>query len=176
MERSSAAISSLWVTNTVSVRTFTVSEPQNLVSLMVFVAVSATVSVLVDRSARRSSEALRARAEAEALARTTATLVGEADPLAGVLAQVRAVFDFTAASVLSRHDGGWLVEAAAGQPVPTEPGAGVAFALHPDESTMLVVVGERMAGDDRRVKKAGFTPCFDLVVADQRSTDVARDR
>ena len=149
-----AAVAAFLVTNwyfVEPVRTFTVAEPQNLVSLMVFVAVSATVSVLVDRSARRSSEALRARAEAEALARTTATLVGEADPLAGVLAQVRAVFDFTAASVLSRHDGGWLVEAAAGQPVPTEPGAGVAFALHPDESTMLVVVGERMAGDDRRV-------------------------
>lgn len=149
-----AALSAFLITNwyfVPPVHTFTVSGPQNLVALVVFVAVSATVSVLVDRSARRSGEALRARAEAEALARTTATLVGEADPLVGVLAQIRAVFDFTAASVLSRHDGEWLVEAGAGQPVPTDPSAGVAFALQPDESTMLVVVGERMAGDDRRV-------------------------
>ena len=40
-------------------------------ALTVFVAVSALVSILVGRALRRSREAMRARAEAEALARTT---------------------------------------------------------------------------------------------------------
>jgi two-component system, OmpR family, sensor histidine kinase KdpD len=86
------------------VRTFTISDPENVVSLVVFVAVAVGVSVFTDRMAKRSGEALRARSEAEALARTTATLVGEADPLPSVLLQIRAIFEFTAASVLSRTD------------------------------------------------------------------------
>jgi two-component system, OmpR family, sensor histidine kinase KdpD len=88
------------------VHTFTISDPENVVSLVVFVAVAVGVSVFADRMAQRSGEALRARAEAEALARTTATLVGEADPLASVLSQIRSVFEFSSASVLSRGDTG----------------------------------------------------------------------
>ena len=61
--------------------TLTVADAEHLVALTAFVAVSALVSLLVGRAVRRTREAVRARAEAEALARTTASLIGGADPL-----------------------------------------------------------------------------------------------
>ena len=62
------------------IHTWTVSEGENLVALIVFVVVSAVVSGLVDLAARRALEGNRARAEAETLARLTAD-ASSPDPL-----------------------------------------------------------------------------------------------
>ena len=78
---------------------WTVAEGENLVALTAFVAVSALVSFLVGRALRRSREALRARAEAEALARTTGSLIGEADPLPTLVEQLRSSFGLNGVSV-----------------------------------------------------------------------------
>jgi len=87
--------------------TLTISESENVVALSVFVLVTVVISVLVDRAARRSREAASARADAAALARSAATLVGALDPLADLLEQVRATFGLEAASVLERNGDGW---------------------------------------------------------------------
>jgi two-component system, OmpR family, sensor histidine kinase KdpD len=53
--------------STPPVGTLTISDPQNILALLVFVGVSAAVAAVVDISARRSKEAARARAEAATL-------------------------------------------------------------------------------------------------------------
>ena len=76
--------------------TLTVADGEHLVALTAFVAVSALVSLLVGRAVRRTREAVRARAEAEALARTTASLIGGTDPLPAVVDQLRIGFGLDA--------------------------------------------------------------------------------
>ena len=72
--------------------TLTIAEPENIVSLVVFVAVAITVGSLVDTAARRAYESQRARIEATALARSAATLAADPDALPGLLEQIRATF------------------------------------------------------------------------------------
>ena len=94
--------------------TLTVADAEHLVALTAFVAVSALVSLLVGRAVRRTREAVRARAEAEALARTTASLIGGADPLPAVVDQLRIGFGLDGVAVLERSDGRWTTLAASG--------------------------------------------------------------
>lgn len=132
--------------------TLTIGELENAVSLTVFVVVAATVGLLVSQAARRSADVQRARAEAEALARIAGGLAAEADPLDAVLTHLRSTFDLDAVAVLSPADGGWQVEAAAGAPVPAEPGQREALEL--SEGAQLVIEGPSLAADDRRVLHA----------------------
>jgi two-component system sensor histidine kinase KdpD len=139
------------------VRTFTIADPENVVSLAVFVTVAVLVSVLVDRSARRSRDANRARAEAEALARATADLATQVDPLPHLLDEIRVTFGQEAAAVLARDGDSWLPIAASGLPVPRTPADGDAFPLqaaasdHDPGSVQLVLAGPALAADDQRV-------------------------
>jgi two-component system sensor histidine kinase KdpD len=132
--------------------TFSVHEAENVTALVVFVAVAVTVSTLVDRSARRSREALRARAEAEALARATGSLVGDNDPLPVVLEQLRSTFSADCAAVVTVEP--FVVRAAAGTPWPTSLADGVAVPLDTHEQTTLVLTGRGIEAEDQRVLRA----------------------
>ncbi|MGZ6963777.1 MAG: DUF4118 domain-containing protein [Acidimicrobiia bacterium] len=114
------------------IHTFTISEGENLLALAIFLAVGATVSVLVDLAARRSADAVRARAEAETLAALGGTLAAERDPLPTLVAQLRTAFDADSVAVLRRTNDGWAIEASAGEPV-----AGT-----PEEASISVPLGE----------------------------------
>ena len=134
--------------------TLTVNESANIVMLIVFVAVAGFVSVLVNRSAARNHEALRARAEAHALARTAGTLVGASDPLSELVDQLRVTFALDAAAVMERTDVGWTVSASAGEPVPADPTEGTALALDPSGAVQLVLIGGALATDDQEMLRA----------------------
>lgn len=121
------------------VGTFRISDPENVIALVVFVVVSSLVGMLVDRVRRRSVEAAEATAEANALARASAVLATVPDPLPDLLDQLRRLGQVDGASVLRRHDGDrWTVEAAAGAPAPTSPDQGAAYDLSPDGNTVVV--------------------------------------
>lgn len=137
------------------VHTWTISEGENVVALVVFVVVSGLVSGLVDIAARRALDAQRARAEAETLARIAADSAGE-DPLHTLATSLRNAFRLDAVAVLCETSAGWEVEAAAGAPLPRTPadadeveeiGAGVVLALR----------GPRLTAEDRRVLNAFST-------------------
>jgi two-component system, OmpR family, sensor histidine kinase KdpD len=150
-----AAVSAFLLLNwffTPPLYTWTVASVDNAVALVAFVAVGAFVSALVSVAARRATEANRAGAEAEALARTTAIVVGERDPLPLLVQHVRAGFAQLAVAVLVRDGQDWRVVASTGEPVPTSPAAGEALALGDDG--MLVMVGPPLTGPDRRLLQA----------------------
>ncbi len=77
--------------------TLQIDDPDHFVALVVFLTAAVTVSTIVGVATRRSEEAHRARAEAEALARSSASLVTEADPVPAVLEHLRLALGATAA-------------------------------------------------------------------------------
>ncbi|MDP9300234.1 MAG: DUF4118 domain-containing protein, partial [Actinomycetota bacterium] len=132
------------------VHTWKVANPEDVVALIVFVVVAASVSVLVDREARQRAEAQRRGAEAEALARLTARVAAEGDPLPELVEHARTTFGLDAVSVLRRedgdHDSEWIREAAAGTDAPDIPEeAGQVVPLGSD--TVLALRGSPLPAD-----------------------------
>ena len=128
--------------------TFTISEGENILALAVFLAVALIVSGFVALAARRSTEAARARAEAEALSR----LAGSST-VSAVLDGLRRVLGLDGAAVLHRHEGGWQIEAASGERVPESPQASTAT-VDLDPEHVLALTGGPIRAEDRRILDA----------------------
>jgi two-component system sensor histidine kinase KdpD len=123
------------------VHTFSIGEAENVVALLVFLGVGVVVSLLVRSTLRRSAEATRARLEAAALARSSATLVGAEDPLPRLVQQVHETFGLEGCAVV---EAGERVVASAGR-LPPDGGGGERLAL--GENVELVLVGPVVADD-----------------------------
>lgn len=135
---------------TVPYDTLVVDGPDQLVVLGGYLAVAVTVSLAVGTAARRTAEADRARAEAQALSSLAGGALAEVETLPGLLEQIRVVFGVREV-VLLEHDGQeWTaVESARG-----------AAEAHPEETELqidaspalrLLVRGPSLFGEDRRV-------------------------
>jgi len=139
-----ASVASFVLTNfflTPPLHTLHIRQTDDLVALVVFVAVALAVSALVAHSARRSFEAEQARADAAALAASTAAIITAADPLPGLMAQLRGRFNLEAVSLLRRDGDEWAVAASSGEPVALDPEAGRAMPLDDGDGHVLVLTG-----------------------------------
>ncbi len=90
--------------------TFTIGDPENVLALLVFLAVAVAVSTFVALAARRAAQATRARAKAETLMR----LAGTSSTVA-ILDGLCRAFGFDGAALLHRVDDEWRVESASGR-------------------------------------------------------------
>jgi two-component system sensor histidine kinase KdpD len=163
-----AAIVSSLVVNwffTPPVHTWTIAEAGNVVALIVFVAVAATVSVLVSAVARRSADAIRARTEAEAIAAVAGAMLDAEDPLSAAVTHLRSTFAIAAVSVLRPDGDGWTVEASSGEPAPTTPEGHVRLDLR--DNAVLVIDGAAIHSDDLRVMSA-FLAQVDTAIEHRR--------
>jgi two-component system sensor histidine kinase KdpD len=152
-----ASVAAFGLTNwflTPPLHTLTVGEAENVVALTVFILVTVVVSVSVDRAARRSREATHARAEAAALARSAATLVGADDPLPDLLEQLRATFGLGAATVMERSEHGWWPTHASGQPELLSPEEGTSIDISASGDLLLVVSGDALRPEQLEVLRA----------------------
>ncbi|GAB7052246.1 sensor histidine kinase [Catenuloplanes indicus] len=144
---------------------FTIAEPDNLIALVIFVLVAASVSAVVDLAARRTREAARAAAEATTLAAVAGSVLGGARPLPALLERLRETFGFTTVTLLERDpDAGtrpdvqrdphaWKVVAGVGGPPCAAPGeAEVDVPI--DDTLSLALRGAPLAADDRRIVEA----------------------
>lgn len=129
--------------------TLTISDPQNLLALLVFVGVSSAVALVVDLSARRSKEAARARAEATTLGDLTRGASSAEDPIKGLLEQALDVFQVRRAALYESASGddGWQLVAAAGEEAPDENENTEQI----DANTRLVLSGRVLPASDRRL-------------------------
>ena len=125
------------------VHTFTISEGENLLALVVFLAVAAIVSSFVAVSARRGAEGNRARAEANALER----LAGAAT-VPSLLDTLRRVLGLDGVSVLEQARDGWSPLATAGSSPPSRPGDGYAVELEGERRLVVRGLGG-LPGDHR---------------------------
>jgi len=136
--------------------TLTIAEPENIVSLCVFVGVAITVGTLVDTAARRALESQRARVEATALARSAAIMVGDPDALPSLIEQIRSTFELDRVRLVS----GTAVH----PPYDTDPTAAtdqhpvstvhVGVPLAADAGDRLELYGRPLSADDQRVVRA----------------------
>ena len=89
--------------------TLTIRDVEDVLALVVFLAVAVTVSSFVALSARRAAQATRARAKAETLMRLAGT-----SSVPAVLDGLRRAFGFEGAALLHHAGDGWAVEATSG--------------------------------------------------------------
>lgn len=131
--------------------TFAVDSSEALVVLAVYLGVAVAVSYVVDLAARRTAEAVRARAEARALATLAGAALDEQQTLPDLLERVRQVFGMRQVQLLESTAGGAPVVAAEvlvdAQPDPDEVELQVPAGPH----LVLSVRGPALFAADRRV-------------------------
>jgi two-component system, OmpR family, sensor histidine kinase KdpD len=139
---------------------WTISETNNVLALVVFVAVGLVVSTVVDGAARRTRQAARANAESELLVTTAGSVLRGQQAVAAVLDRVREAFGMESVTLLECTAG--QVSAPRG---PTADWQGVAHSGEPPldrpedadvevpvtETLTLALRGRTLPADDRRV-------------------------
>ena len=150
--------------------TFTIAEVENLVALVVFLAVALTVGALVDVASQRALEARRARLEAEALARTTTSLAADPEPLPYLLDEVCATFDLSGVQIVRDEANSQVTLAAVGE-VSGLPTASIPLTSSlsgaPGSRLTLHVFGRTLSIEDHRLLR---------VLADQLAVAVDNRR
>jgi len=139
---------------------FTISEANNVLALIIFVAVAIVVSSVVDNAARRSKQAARASAESELLVTTAGSVLRGQQALAAVLSRVREAFGMESVTLLERGDDEpadrrattrrWVPVATAGEPPLLSPESADAEVPVTDR-LVLALRGRPLAATDRRV-------------------------
>ncbi len=128
---------------------WTINDRENVLALLVFVAVGIMVSTVVDLAARRTREAAHAGAEAQTLA-TVAGGILRGDRL---LERLRETFTLDSVTMLERDDNGWHVADSAGRPVVSNPDEG-AVNVPIGDGLSLVLCGRPLPAADRRIVEA----------------------
>src|SRR5215207_231587 len=133
--------------------TFTISQRENLIALVVMVLVAVLVALVVDRAARRAQQAAEARAEAALLASFSRAVLKRTDPLPRLLDKIREAFGLTTVAILQRQDDRWAVSACAGPADCARPEqADVDVAVEPD--IHLIGHGRTLAAAERSLLDA----------------------
>lgn len=122
------------------VHTFTIAEPENALAILLFVVVGIAVASVVDTAARRTTQARRARSEADALTALSHRLLNASDDLSGLLVSACQLFDVRGAAIFRSSEDGQVVLARAGDAPATLPDAGMVADV--DENTVLALTGE----------------------------------
>ena len=97
--------------------TFTINEPDNLITILVMLVIAIAVAALVDSAANRRRQASLASRDAELLALFSDAVLGGAD-VSALLQRVRETYDQAAVSVVHKEDGRRVVDAAVGDDPP----------------------------------------------------------
>ncbi len=144
---------------------FAIAAHENVLALVVFLAVAIAVSATVDAAARRTREAASAGAEAETLSTLAGSVLRGASPVPALLDHLRETLAFTGVTLLERnpqappspdlqHDpDSWRIVAAVGDQPSLTPGQGDAEVLV-DDRISLVLRGHPLAAADRRMVQA----------------------
>jgi two-component system, OmpR family, sensor histidine kinase KdpD len=88
------------------VHRFTIAETNNVLALIIFVAVAIMVSFVVDIAARRTQQAARSGAESELLATTAGSVLRGQRALPAILDRVREAFGMDSVTLLELTGGG----------------------------------------------------------------------
>ncbi|MFI8817118.1 DUF4118 domain-containing protein, partial [Streptomyces sp. NPDC055082] len=166
----SAAVGSLLLNYyfTPPIHTLTVSDPKNIVAIVIFFAVAVAVASVVDLAARRTHQAARLRAESEILSFLAGSVLRGETSLEALLERVRETFAMDSAVLLERGSDvePWTCAGSVGNAHRVE---------QPEDADVDVPVGDHMAlalsgrvlpAEDRRVLAAFAAQA--VVVLDRR--------
>lgn len=132
--------------------TLTIAEPENAVTIALFVAVGIAVATVVDTAARRTAQARAARAEADALTVLAHSLLTSGDDLDGLLSSACRLFRADGAAVLRREAVEEVVVASCGTPPASVEEADMSAAI--DEHSTLVLGGATLPATQRGLLNA----------------------
>ncbi|MEU5213610.1 sensor histidine kinase KdpD [Streptomyces sp. NPDC020742] len=157
----SAAVGSLLLNFyfTPPTHTLTVSDPKNIVAIVIFFAVAVAVASVVDLAARRTHQAARLRAESEILSFLAGSVLRGETTLDALLERVRETFGMETVALLERSSdvAPWTCAGRAGGSDEARP------LLRPEDADVDMPVGDHMAlaltgrvlpAEDRRVLAA----------------------
>ncbi|WP_328596568.1 ATP-binding protein [Aeromicrobium yanjiei] len=130
----------------------TIADPENAFAIGLFLVVGIAVASVVDRAARNTVLARKARAESDALTVLAHSLLHAGDDVETLLASACELFGARGAAVFGAVDGRQEVMAASGAPPASLDSADVTVSI--DESTTLALCGRRLDASDRRLLKA----------------------
>jgi two-component system sensor histidine kinase KdpD len=123
-----------------------IAEPAHFATLLIFMAVAALVSVVVDQAARRLRAANRSAAESEVLVAVASGVIGGTDAIEALVGRLREAFGMT--SVALREDGAVVYEsedAASASPEDEE----TSFPL--GSTASLTLRGKTLQASDRKI-------------------------
>ena len=147
------------------IHTFTISEGDNLVALVVFLAVAAVVSGFVALASRRAAEGARARAESEALVR-----LGGSSSVPTLLDALRRVLSLDSVTLLHQGASGWEAEASAGGP--GEGGETPEQRIPLGDRHELVLQGDSVGPHDQRILDAFVAELGAAIDVEELSAEV----
>lgn len=136
--------------------TLTISDPENLLALAIFLLVAVAVALAVDQSARRSREAIRAGAEAATLSELARGILASQDTVQVFLEQVRDHFAMTSVVLFSGSGSdfsSWHADASVGENPPASPEA-AQNVEEISERWILGLNGRILPASDRRLLSA----------------------
>jgi two-component system sensor histidine kinase KdpD len=129
--------------------TLRIESAEQVLVLAVYLGVAFAVSWVVDLAARRTADADRARAEAEALSGLAGASLAEHRTLSDLLAEARRVFGMREAALLERNEGTWgVVEVSRGGAPESDERE---ICVPAGDGVMLRVRGPQLFAADRRV-------------------------
>ncbi len=131
--------------------TFTINEPDNMITILVMLVIAIAVAVLVDSATVRRVQAQRASRDAELLAVFSRAVLGGAD-VPALLERVRETYDQTAVSIVRRAGRGQtVVEASVGVSPPENAAQADTVCTVSDGDFELLLRGPRVAASDHTV-------------------------
>ncbi|HEV3382613.1 MAG TPA: ATP-binding protein, partial [Trebonia sp.] len=145
---------------------WTISQANNALALVVFVVVGLAVSLVVDTTARRTKQAVRANAESELMVATAGSIMRGQGTVDAVLERAREAFGMGAASLLECASSDntptrgpaadWTVLATAGGP-PVDRPEDADVNVPVSDTLTLAMTGRTLPAADRRVLGAFAT-------------------
>ena len=162
--------------------TFTIQQPNNVLALVVFVAVAVAVSAVVDRAARRTRQAARANAQSETLATMAGSVLRGKSGIDALLERVRESFGMTSVTLLQRSAGAadtgsrgpadaWAIVGSAGPAPPARP-EDADVDVDVGDGFCLALRGHPLPADERRVLGA-FAAQAAVTVEQRRLAEAA---
>ncbi|MGH3758373.1 DUF4118 domain-containing protein [Actinophytocola sp.] len=133
--------------------TLLIADRENVITLVAMVVVATLVALVVDRAARRSEQAARARTEASLLGSYARIVLVDPEPLPRLLEKVRENFGMSSVAVLEKRDGEWHRAACVGTPpcgAPDEADVDIPM----NSETHLALRGRALPAADRAVLEA----------------------
>ncbi|HSZ40569.1 MAG TPA: ATP-binding protein [Trebonia sp.] len=157
---------------------WTIAQVNNALALVVFVVVALVVSLVVDTTARRTKQAVRANAESELMVATAGSIMRGQGTVDAVLERVREAFGMRAASLLECGSAAntptrgpaadWVVLATAGEP-PVDRPENADVNVPVSDTLALAMTGRPLPAGDRRVL-AAFAAYAGVALEQQRLT------
>ncbi|MFE7750942.1 DUF4118 domain-containing protein [Streptomyces sp. NPDC057428] len=130
----------------------TISDPKNIVAIVIFIGVAVSVASVVDMAARRTHQAARLRAESEILSFLAGSILRGENSLDALLERLRETFAMESVALLERASDvdPWSCAAAVGVPPVSRPeDADVDIPV--GEDLALILTGRALPAEDRRV-------------------------